>query len=33
MSEAGVAPGAFGIRLEEIVQVTDEGCARFSSLS
>ena len=25
-------PGEFGVRLEEIVQITAEGCARFSSL-
>ncbi len=26
-------PGEFGIRLEEIVHVTDDGCARFSALT
>jgi Xaa-Pro aminopeptidase len=25
-------PGEFGVRLEEIVHVTDDGCARFSAL-
>ena len=25
-------PGAFGVRLEEIVRVTDDGCARLSTL-
>jgi Xaa-Pro dipeptidase len=25
-------PGEFGVRLEEIVHVTDSGCERFSSL-
>jgi Xaa-Pro aminopeptidase len=25
-------PGAFGVRLEEIVQITDDGCSRFSTL-
>ena len=25
-------PGEFGIRLEEIVHITDDGCARFSAL-
>jgi len=25
-------PGEFGVRLEEIVHVTDEGCERFSRL-
>ena len=25
-------PGEFGIRLEEIVHMTDDGCERFSAL-
>jgi Xaa-Pro aminopeptidase len=26
-------PGEFGVRLEEIVHVTETGCERFSSLA
>jgi Xaa-Pro aminopeptidase len=26
-------PGEFGVRLEEIVHVTEEGCERFSALA